>query len=64
MAEFVANKDNSSFTKLSPFFISKRLYSYISFDTINLLDTIIYEWINKKKTINISEFVQLICKPA
>ena len=55
MAEFVANNNDFSSTKLSLFFASKSLYSQISFNIINLLDIITYKQINKKETINISK---------
>lgn len=53
----MANSNKFTLAKLFPFFISKNLYLYMSFDIINLLDNTIYKWINKKKTINIFEII-------
>ena len=60
MAEFVANNNNFAFTRLSPFFASKGLHLHMIFDIIDLSDISTYERINKKKAIDISEFMQLI----
>ena len=64
MAEFAANNNNSAFTKLSPFFVLRGLHLRMSFDVVDLLDTTTREWINKKKAIDISEFMQSIWKYA
>ena len=57
MIEFATNNNNFAFTGLSPFFALRGLHLQISFDIINLLDTITHEQINKKKAIDISEFM-------
>ena len=62
MAEFAANNNIFLSTKLSPFFTSRGLHSRMSFDIIDLSDTTIYKWINKKKAIDIFEIMQLLCK--
>ena len=64
MAEFAANNNNSSSTRLSPFFASRGLHPCMSFDVIDLSDTTTRERINKKKTIDISEAMQSIWKYA
>lgn len=55
IAKFAANDNNSSFTKLSPFFLSKDLYLYMSFDIINFYNTTICQCINKNKAIDTSK---------
>ena len=55
MAEFAANNNNSSSTRLSPFFASRGLHSRMRFDVVDLSDTTTRERINKKKAIDISE---------
>ena len=60
MAEFAANNNNFTSIKLSPFFASKSLHLQISFDVVDFLDITTHEQINKKKTIDISESMQLI----
>ena len=49
MTEFVANNNDFLSIKLSPFFASRGLYPWISFDIVNFSDTITHEQINKKK---------------
>ena len=58
MAKFAANNINFTFTRLSPFFISRGLYPYMNFDIVDFLDTKTRKWINKKKAIDISESMQ------
>ena len=60
MVEFAANNNNSVSTRLFPFFASKGLYPWISFDVVDLSDITICEQINKKKAINILESIQSI----
>ena len=60
MAEFITNNNIFLSTKLFPFFVSKGLYPCISFNIIDFLDTTTYEWINKKKVIDISKVIQSI----
>ena len=60
MAEFAANNNDFSSTKLSPFFASRGLHLRMSFDIVDLSDTTTRERINKKKTIDISEAMQSI----
>ena len=43
MAKFVINNNNFSSIKLFLLFTLKNLYLYMSFNIVNLLDTIIYE---------------------
>ena len=64
MAEFAANNNDSSSTKLSPFFASRGLHPRMSFDVVDLSDTTTRKRINKKKAINISEAMQSIWKYA
>ena len=64
MAEFAANNNNSTSTRLSPFFASRGLHLRMSFDVVDLSDTTTRERINKKKAINISESMQSIWKYA
>ena len=60
MAGFVANNNESASTKLSLFLASRGLYLHMSFDIVDLLDTITRERINKNKAIDISEAMWLI----
>ena len=60
MAEFLANNNYFLLTRLFPFFTSKGLHLYMSFDIIDFSDTTIREQINIKKAINISEVMQSI----
>ena len=62
MVEFAANNNNSTSTRLSPFFASRGLHPRRSFDVVDLSDTITRERINKKKAIDISESMQSIWK--
>ena len=62
MAEFAANNNNSTSTRLSPFFASRGLHLRMSFDVVDLSDTTTRERINKKKAIDISESMQSIWK--
>ena len=64
MAEFAANNNNFLSTRLSPFFALRALHPYISFNVVDLSDTIIREQINKKKGFDISEAMQSIKKYA
>ena len=64
MAEFAANNNNFASTRLSSFFASRDLHPRMSFDVIDLSDTITRERINKKKAIDISETIQSIWKYA
>lgn len=60
MAKFTANNNSSIPTRLSPFFALRGLHLRIIFDIVNFSDIKIQEWINKKKTIDISESMQSI----
>ncbi len=62
MAEFAANNNISSSTKLSPFFTLRGLHPCMNFDVIDLFDTTTRERINKKKAIDISKIMQSIWK--
>ena len=55
IAKFMANNNNFASNRLSLFFASRGLYLRMSFDVINLLNTITHERINKKKAIHISK---------
>ena len=57
MAEFAVNNNNFSSTKLSPFFALRDLHPQMSFNVIDLSDTTTRKRINKKKAIDISEFM-------
>ena len=57
MAEFAANNNNSTSTRLSPFFALRGLHSRMSFNVVDFSDTTIRERINKEKTIDISEAI-------
>lgn len=59
MAEFVVNKNNFAFIKLSLFFALERLYLCMTFDVVNFLDIITRKQINKKKAMDISEAIKL-----
>ena len=60
IAKFAANNNNFSSTRLSLFFASRGLHPRISFDVVDLSDTITRKRINKKKAIDIFEAMQLI----
>lgn len=60
MAEFATNNNNYAPTKLFLFFPSRNLHICISFDVVNLSDTVTCKQINKKKTIDFSKTMQLI----
>ncbi len=62
MAEFVTNNNVFLSTKLSSFFTWRGLHPRINFNIIDLSDTTTREQINKKKTIDISEAMQLTWK--
>ena len=64
MAEFAANNNDSSSTRLSLFFASRSLHPRMSFDVVDLSDTTTRERINKKKAIDIFEAMQSIWKYA
>ena len=64
MAEFAANNNDFSSTRLSPFFVSRGLHPRMSFDVVDLSDITTRERINKKKAIDISEAMQSIWKYA
>ncbi len=55
MAKFATNNNISLSTKLSPFVTLRDLHPRMSFDIVDLSDTITRERINKKKAIDISE---------
>ena len=57
MAEIAANNNDFVSIKLYPFFPSKGLNLYISFNVINFSNIIIQKRINKKKAINISKAI-------
>lgn len=59
MAEFAAKNNNSASIKFFSFFASTGLYLYMSFNVFDLLNTIIFKRINKKKTIDIFKTIQL-----
>ena len=54
MAEFAANNNESSSTKLSPFFASKGLHPRMSFDIVDLSNANTRERIHKQKALDIS----------
>ena len=62
MAKFVANNNDSAFTKLSPFFASRGLHLHMSFDVVDLSDKTTRKRINKKKAIDISKTIQSMWK--
>lgn len=47
MTEFEANNNNSAFIRLSPFFTSRGLYPCMSFDIVNLSDSITRKQLNQ-----------------
>ena len=57
MAKFVANNNDSTSIKLSPFFALRGLHLRINFVVVDLSDTTTRERINKTKTIDISESI-------
>ena len=60
MAKFATNNNNSASIGFSLFFALKVLHLFISFDVVDLLNITTGEQINKKKIIDILEFMQLI----
>lgn len=51
MVEFVVNNNDSASTKVSLIFASKELHLRMSFDIVNLSDSITHKQLNKKKAI-------------
>lgn len=64
MAEFIANTNDFTSTKLFLFYILRFLYLCISFDIIDLSDKRTCKYINKKKVLDISKTIFLILKYA
>lgn len=58
MAEFVANNNVSASTQLSSIFATKGLYSYMSFDIVELFDTNTHERTLQQKALDISGNMQ------
>ena len=62
MIEFAVNNNNFLSAKLSLFFASKSLYLCISFDIVDFSNITTHKYINKSKTIDISEAIQAFKK--
>lgn len=53
IVEFTANNNKLVSIKLSPFFITKGLYLYLSFDLVKLSNASTCKWIIKLKALDI-----------
>ena len=55
MAEFAANNNELTSTKLFSFFASRNLHPQIRFDIVEISDTTTFEQINRQKALDISK---------
>ena len=60
--EFVANNNELASTKLSPFFATKSLYIYMSFDKVELFNANTCKQIFNQKALDISRNMQITWK--